>query len=80
MTFEPTTQRMAIVLPMSFQKGDITFCSMPNGSDVRIPILPTGKPRHVVSTAQLTKGIWLARLNWSDGRQQYHDEKQITVN
>ncbi|WP_338874638.1 hypothetical protein WBJ53_03365 [Spirosoma sp. SC4-14] len=80
MTFEPTSQLLAFVLPTSFQKGDLIFSQSSNAQDtIQIPVKPTEKPRHVISTAQLAKGIWRVCLNWSDGRRQYHDEKQINI-
>ncbi|GAB4006238.1 hypothetical protein EXU85_02325 [Spirosoma sp. KCTC 42546] len=80
MTFEPASQLLAFVLPMSFRKGDLTFSPTNNVRDeIHIPVTPDTKPRHVVSTAQLAKGIWRVVLNWSDGRLQYHDEKEISV-
>jgi hypothetical protein len=79
MTFEPATHLLAFVLPMSFKKGDMTFVAAHSGEDIRMPIPASNRPRHVVSTAQLGKGVWRAQLNWSDGRQQYQQEKQIIV-
>lgn len=80
MTFEPASQLLAFVLPMSFRKGDLTFSPTNSVRDeIHIPVAPDTKPRHVVSTAQLAKGIWRVVLNWSDGRLQYHDEKEISV-
>lgn len=80
MTFEPASNLLAFVLPLSFRKGDLTFSrSSNNREEIHIPVAPDTKPRHVVSTAQLSRGIWRVRLNWSDGRQQYHDEKEISI-
>lgn len=79
MTFEPTARLLAFVLPMSFKKGDMTFIASRTGEDVRMPIVAGSRPRQVVSTAHLAKGVWRARLHWSDGRQQYQEEKEIIV-
>ncbi|AUD04282.1 hypothetical protein [Spirosoma pollinicola] len=80
MTFEPASQLLAFVLPMSFQKGDLTFSrSASTPEAIRIPVKRDEKPRHVISTAQLAKGVWNVCLNWSDGRQQYYDEQQISI-
>lgn len=80
MTFEPTAHQLAFVLPASFLKADILFRRVTNGTDeIRIPIIPAEKPRYVVSTARLAKGLWRVYLAWSDGRGQYHDEQQIQV-
>ncbi|QIP15111.1 hypothetical protein G8759_22040 [Spirosoma aureum] len=80
MTFEPTSQLLAFVLPMSFRKGDLTFSRVSNGEEnIKIQVTPTAKPRHIVSTAQLARGIWRVCLQWSDGRLQYLDEKVISV-
>ena len=79
MTFEPTTHLLAFVLPLSFQKGDITFHPATQGADVRVAVTPDTKARHVVSTAQLTKGAWVARLQWSDGQQQYCQERTLFI-
>lgn len=80
MTFEPSSQLLAFVLPLSFQKGDLTFYRANNLYDfIRFPVKPTAKPRQVFSTAHLSKGLWRVYLNWSDGRQQYHDEKEIRI-
>lgn len=79
MTFEPTTHLLAFVLPMSFKKGDIIFTAPATGQDLRVPIKTNNLPRQVVSTAQLTKGVWRALFHWSDGQQQYQDEKEIIV-
>ena len=79
MTFEPNTHLLAFVLPMSFKKGDITFIAPRTGEDLRVPITPSNRPRHVVSTAALSKGIWKAFLRWSDGYVQYQEEKEIVV-
>ncbi|ARK09821.1 hypothetical protein [Fibrivirga algicola] len=79
MTFEPNAHLLAFVLPMSFRKGDVTFSPTESGEDVQVPIPPTNRPRHVVSTAQLTRGWWKAIVNWSDGYQQYLEEKVIFV-
>ncbi|WP_240543476.1 hypothetical protein [Spirosoma foliorum] len=80
MTFEPASQLLAFVLPMSFLKGDLIFHrGNPAQEDIHIPITPTLKPRQVVSTAQLAKGIWQVCLNWSDGRLQYLEEKVINI-
>lgn len=79
MTFDSSAHLLSFVLPMSFKKGDITFISPMTGVDVHIPITPGQRPRQVVSTDQLGKGVWRALLHWSDGRQQYQDEKQIIV-
>lgn len=79
MTFEPTSHALAFVLPMSFTKGDVTFSSPVTGEAVRVPVEPNNRPRHVISTAQLSKGIWRALLHWSDGQRQYQDEKEIMI-
>ena len=79
MTFEPTTHRLAFVLPFSFKKGDVTFIAAQTGEDIRVPIPPSDRPRHVVSTDCLTKGSWRARLHWSDGQAQYQQETDIVV-
>ncbi|ADB39552.1 hypothetical protein [Spirosoma linguale] len=79
MTFEPTSHLLAFVLPMSFKKGDVTFVAPATGEDVRVPIMASNRPRKVVSTAQLAKGVWRAMLHWTDGQQQYQDEQQIIV-
>ncbi|MBO0935416.1 FixH family protein [Fibrella sp. HMF5335] len=79
MTFEPAAHRLAFVLPLSFQKGDVTFYPTTQGPDVRVAIEPDARPRHVISTAQLTKGVWVARLQWSDGQQQYYQEQELIV-
>lgn len=79
MTFEPASRVLAFVLPMSFKKGDVTFIASRSGEDIRVPIVPTNRARQVVSTAQLTKGIWRALLHWSDGQLQYQDEKEIII-
>ncbi|MBC3787598.1 hypothetical protein [Spirosoma utsteinense] len=79
MTFEPTARLLAFVLPMSFKKGDMTFIATRTGEDVRMPIVASNRPRQVVSTAHLDKGVWRALLHWSDGRQQYQEEKEIIV-
>ena len=79
MTFEPTTHLLAFVLPVSFTKGYVTFIAALTGEYIRIPITASNRPRRVVSTAQLTKGVWRALLHWSDGQQQYEEEKEIRV-
>lgn len=79
MTFEPAIHQLAFVLPLSFCKGDVTFCPRTDGPDVWCAICPSSRPRHVVSTAQLTQGKWLARLQWSDGRHRYYEEKEIVI-
>ncbi|UFH57119.1 hypothetical protein [Spirosoma sp. KNUC1025] len=80
MTFEPASQLLAFVLPMSFLKGDVIFSPVGNvREDIQIPVTPSAKCRHVISTAELAKGFWRVCLNWSDGRQQYHDEQIISV-
>jgi len=79
MTFEPAKRLLAFVLPSSFQKGDVTFFPTTEASDFRVAIKPNGQSRHVVPTDRLAKGWWLARLQWSDGRVYYFDEKEILV-
>lgn len=79
MTFEPVAHLLAFVLPLSFQKGDVTFYPTKQGPDLRVAITPDAKSRHVISTAELAKGIWVARINWSDGRQQYFQEQELIV-
>ncbi|CCH55785.1 hypothetical protein BN8_05072 [Fibrisoma limi BUZ 3] len=80
MTFEPATQSVAFVLPLYFYKAELTFSRLNDTfDDVQIRVTPGNLPRYVVSTAQLAKGIWHARLNWSDGQQSYHEEKEIIV-
>ncbi|MBC8155741.1 MAG: hypothetical protein H7Z72_22870 [Bacteroidetes bacterium] len=79
MTFEPTAHLLAFVLPMSFKKGYVTFIAALTGEDIRVPITASNRPRRVVSTAQLTKGVWRALLHWSDGKRQYEEEKEIRV-
>lgn len=79
MTFEPIAHQLAFVLPLSFQKGDVTFYPTTKGPDLRVAITPDAKPRHVISTAQLTKGLWVARLHWFDGQQQYFQEQELIV-
>lgn len=79
MIFEPAKRRLAFVLPSSFQKGDVTFFPATESSDLRVPIKPNGESRQVIPTDRLSKGHWLARLQWSDGRVYYFDEKEILV-
>ncbi|GAB3949636.1 hypothetical protein GCM10028805_26220 [Spirosoma harenae] len=79
MTFEPTSRLLAFVLPMSFKKGDVTFTASRTGKHLQVPIQPSNRPRNVVSTAELTKGVWRAILRWSDGTFQYQEEKEIIV-
>ncbi|GAB3494473.1 hypothetical protein GCM10027341_10680 [Spirosoma knui] len=80
MMFEPATQSVAFVLPSTFLKAELTFTRTPDSlDDIRVPITPGQASRYVVSTARLSKGRWRARLNWSTGQQQYHDEQDIFV-
>lgn len=79
MTFEPTANLLAFVLPMSFKTGELTFTTTSMDKQVRMLIKPGDRPRNVVSTADLTKGMWRAILRWSDGRSQYQDEKEIVI-
>lgn len=79
MTFEPADHVLAFVLPTSFKKGNVTFIEALTGQDIRVPITASNRPRRVVSTAQLTRGVWRALLHWSDGQQQYEQEKGISV-
>lgn len=79
MTFGPTAHLLAFVLPLSFRKGELTFIAASTGADVRMPITVSNQPRRVISTAQLTRGIWRALLHWSDGQQQYEQEQEINV-
>ncbi len=79
MYFESAKRLLAFVLPATFQKGDVTFLPAAGSADFRVLINPNGQPRHVVPTDQLTKGRWLARLQWSDGRLHYFDEQEILV-
>ncbi|WP_080059142.1 FixH family protein [Spirosoma aerolatum] len=80
MTFEPASQILAFVLPMSFLRCNLTF-SKRNGidDDIHIPVQPTSKSRYVVPTDKLAKGLWRVYLEWSDGRRQYHDEQEISI-
>ena len=78
MTFEPAAHLLAFVPPLSFQKGDVTFCPTTHVSYVWVAVTPDTIARHVISTAPLTQGPWVARLQWSDG-QQYYQEKELFV-
>ena len=79
MTFEPAAHLLAFVLPISFRKGDVTFVAIRTSERVSIPITANSRSRHVVSTAQLTKGVWRVGLHWSDGYTQYQEDKEIVI-
>lgn len=80
MTFEPVSQRLTFVLPLSFLKGELTFRRATHAAEeVRVPVAPAVRSCHVVSTARLAKGHWQAHLDWFEGRCQYHDEMDILV-
>lgn len=79
MTFEPIAHLLAFVLPMSFRKGDLTFIANRTGERVSIPITLNNRSRQVVSTAELTKGVWRAVFHWSDGYTYYYEDKEIVI-
>ncbi|MGA0555323.1 hypothetical protein ACO2Q8_01630 [Larkinella sp. VNQ87] len=80
MTFEPTCQQLAFVLPESFMKAELTFQkrSAPE-SEIHLVVRPNQRARQVVSTRQLSQGLWKVMLNWWDGKSHYWTEKDINV-
>ncbi|GAB3250875.1 hypothetical protein GCM10027347_08950 [Larkinella harenae] len=81
MTFEPTRRQLAFVLPESFRKAEVIFRKrFSQEPEVHLVVRPNRQPRQVVSTQQLSRGLWHVILNWWDGKSQYWTEKEITVN
>lgn len=80
MNFEPSSRQLSFVLPSTFARAEVVFSSKSGVSeDIHIPINPTPAPRQVLSLAKLKSGRWQIRLNWSEGHQQYFDEKDIII-
>ena len=80
MTYQPVNRQISFVLPLYFWKAEIIFTSIASGADdVTVPIQQGELARHVVSTAKLSKGYWLALLNWSEGGARYCREKMIEI-
>lgn len=80
MTFEPASQLLSFVLPSSFSKGELVLRrDVHTAEEVRVLVMPAARPRNVISTARLAKGLWRAHLDWFEGRCQYHDELDILV-
>ncbi|GAB2773104.1 hypothetical protein GCM10027275_15080 [Rhabdobacter roseus] len=80
MTFEPTRKQLAFVLPDSFRKAELIFQKQSGpGEQLRLTVKPDQKPRQVVSTQPLSRGLWSVILNWWDGKCHYWAEKEIRV-
>ena len=80
MTYEPATQEIAFVLPLYFLKAEVSFIRKSREDEaLSIPISSSHLARHVISTANLSKGYWRVLLNWSEGKARYCSEKVIEV-
>lgn len=80
MTFEPTRHQLAFVLPESFRKAEVIFQKRSVAEpDIRLMVERSPRPRQVVSTRQLSSGIWHVMLHWWDGRGHYCAEKDIVI-
>jgi len=79
MTFEPTSNQLAFVLPISAAKCDCIFCSLLSDEEVKIPVSLIGQSRYTLSTDRLSKGYWRAVLCWSDGKHRFQEEKEIMI-
>ncbi|MFC5412464.1 hypothetical protein ACFPMF_24280 [Larkinella bovis] len=80
MTFEPIHQQLAFVLPESFRKAEVTFQKKDHhDEEIHLVVQPNRRPRQVISTHQLSRGIWHVILNWWDGKSHYWSEKDILI-
>jgi len=80
MTYEPSRQEVAVVLPQTLRKGEITFYRPADRrEDFKLVIPDQHGTRQVISTERLSKGYWKVQLTWSDGRLEYFTEKEIFV-
>jgi hypothetical protein len=81
MTYKPSTQQLAFVLPLYFTNAEVVFTrDSGNLENIIFQIPSDSQPRHVVSTGKLGKGFWLAQLIWSMGRSRFCEEKMIEIN
>ena len=80
MTYEPTQQQLALVLPQNLRRGEITFYRPSDRrQDFRLNIAQSPQSRRVVSTASLAKGYWRVQVAWSDGQQDYYAEDELFI-
>ncbi len=81
MTFKPALKQLAFVLPNSFKSAELTFQKrFGKEQEVRIVLQKEPYPRQVVSTHQLSKGLWHVILEWCDDNYHYWTEQDILVN
>lgn len=80
MTYEPTNQWIAFVLPQAFSKARLTILpAAAAGQEIKVNVAPDATPRHTVSTGQLPKGTWRVFLEWLERNQWYQDEMEIVI-
>lgn len=80
MTFEPAQNQLAFVLPVSFRKAEVIFQKrFDHSEEVHLVVQPNQRPRQVVSTQQLSSGLWHVILDWWDGKRHYWAEKDIVI-
>jgi hypothetical protein len=80
MTFEPTLRQLSFVLPLVYKNAELVFSyKSGEGDDIHVPLDPGRKSRQVISMNGLKSGRWQIRLNWSEGRQTYFEEKDIII-
>ncbi|WP_128543235.1 hypothetical protein [Larkinella soli] len=80
MNFEPTRNQLAVVLPATCRKAEVTFQKrFDAGDEVRLTLAPCRLSRQVIPTGQLSTGLWHVILNWWDGKSHYWREQDIMV-
>jgi len=80
MTYEPSRQQVAFVLPQSLRKGEITFYRPADRQqDFRLTIPADHGNRQLVSTARLAKGYWKVQFAWNDGTREFFSEQELFI-
>lgn len=81
-TMEPGARNLAIVWPASMRvdAGRITlYRASDAGADRSITVSPDPQGRQMLPLADLARGAWIVRVDWTSGGESFFAERRITL-
>jgi hypothetical protein len=75
---------VSVTMPSSIKNsitsGEIYFYRPSDSKyDIRIPLLPDSAGIQIVPVRELTKGLWMVKVNWKTEKEEFFTEKRVLV-
>ncbi|RRB06989.1 FixH family protein [Larkinella rosea] len=80
LTYQPTRQQMAVLLPDSLQTGEVLFYRPSDRTlDFRVRLNANDQRIQIIPATDLKKGFWKAEFSWTDGQSEFFSFSEVSI-